>query len=355
MGKRIITNKHGLPDTLVRAVSYDTHRVVGTISVTTLIDAPKIRYLKQLHDYEVDVSELLYALMGTALHNILERANMDTERERAMLLTADTLMQHAEVVKHTAPEDYVTRTKKAADYIIKMAEIIFPPQERRYLYEQTLTLKLGEDHLLSGTFDLYDKEFKMLQDYKFCSVYNWIFPEARRKWIEQLNIYAYMLKKVKGIQVDKIRVIAFFRDWSEMKLKSNKDYPARQTMEIDIPMMDEEDVHNLIMEHISRHRMADEGNPPPCNGKERWATSSEYAVMMKGRAAALKIYTSQIEAEGYIAENKHKYDGLFIQMRPGVSKRCSKYCVVRDHCDQYRQELNQKDKVNITEPTILPR
>ena len=83
MGRQIITNKYGLPETLVMACKHDTHRVGGDISVTQLIDGPQVRLLKRKHDYESDVSDNLYAMMGTALHHIIERAKIQNERQKA--------------------------------------------------------------------------------------------------------------------------------------------------------------------------------------------------------------------------------------------------------------------------------
>ena len=61
----VITNKHGLPDALVRAVQNDPYSAgQSDISVTALIDAPQRRVLKRKHDKEitVDVSERPHAL-----------------------------------------------------------------------------------------------------------------------------------------------------------------------------------------------------------------------------------------------------------------------------------------------------
>lgn len=355
MGKRILTNKHNLPDTIVEAVKYDTHRVVGTISTTTLIDSPKIRFLKKMCDYEVDVTEMLYALMGTALHHILERANMDTERERAFLLTADTLMTYAESQEKYIGKDNADKYRGAAEWLQRQAEIMWPTSERRYLYEQTLTMPIGHDHILSGTFDLYDKHTLTLQDYKFCSTYQWTYPEARKKWTEQLNIYVYMLWKTRGIKVEKIRVIAFFRDWTEVKLMSNSNYPPRQVMEIPITMMSMEEIEDLIKYHVDRHHQADIGDPMDCTGEERWATSTSYAVMMKHVKNAKGLYDTEAAAQRYIMENKHKLNGLYIQRRNGTSKRCAKYCPVRSYCAQWQAESSRPEREDITEPTILPR
>ncbi len=78
----IVTNVHGLPEALVRAVANDPYSNGGAdISVTTLIDAPQIRRLKKRHAdaITVDVSERIWTLLGQAVHTILERAALQSE------------------------------------------------------------------------------------------------------------------------------------------------------------------------------------------------------------------------------------------------------------------------------------
>ena len=64
-----ITNKHGLPEALVRAVRNDPYTGGGDISVTKLIDSPQRRQLWRQHeaDIEEDVSERIWSLQLPAL------------------------------------------------------------------------------------------------------------------------------------------------------------------------------------------------------------------------------------------------------------------------------------------------
>ncbi len=72
----MITNKYNLPQTLVNLAERDTYsRGNANISVTELINSPRIRILKQQRRAEIvqDVSELLWPLLGRALHNVVEQ------------------------------------------------------------------------------------------------------------------------------------------------------------------------------------------------------------------------------------------------------------------------------------------
>ena len=69
------SNRLNLPDPVVKALSsddYDSGAVNS--SVTTLIDAPQIKMLTRKHQDEIegDVSDRLWSVLGTAVHNMFE-------------------------------------------------------------------------------------------------------------------------------------------------------------------------------------------------------------------------------------------------------------------------------------------
>jgi len=352
MGRQIITNKYGLPETLVMACKHDTHRVGGDISVTQLIDGPQVRLLKRKHDYESDVSDNLYAMMGTALHHIIERANIQNERQKAFILTAETLILKAEEIDSSHP-DKASQLKNAANFIFALLPVFFPEVAQNYIYEKTMRMDFG-DLVLYGTFDLYDKRTGILYDYKFCAVYNWVYPEARDKWKQQLNIYALMLHN-EGYPVNGIKVVAFFRDWSSFGSNSNKDYPDAQIKEINIPMGNpltdtpwQDDVTVFVNHRIGLHRRAMNGENIECSGTERWSTGDSYAIKTPTAKKALAVLPNQKLALAYIQEHGHKHNGkMFAEYRPGESRKCASYCSVAQFCPQRKKELeliNQKSK-----------
>lgn len=342
---RILTNKYNLPDTLFQAISYDTHKLAGDISVTTLIDAPKIRLLKKKHQYEEDVVDGLYALMGTALHHILERANIKSVRKRAFITTAETIMQEADKLadKDAGAADSLRR---GANWIFSLIPIFFPEIGDRYIFEITMQLQVG-DKVLSGTFDIYDKHTGVLYDYKFCSTFAWTNPESRVKWERQTNIYSYMLKNQFNLDVTEIRVIAFFRDWNKFGFAKNKDYPDRQIKEIKIPIYAHEDVFRYIVKRMEIHSRAENGDVPECTGEERWAKADSFAVKQGDVKRAVRVFDGRIAAETFIIENKNSYEipggkgKLWIEVRMGGSKRCEDFCPVSKFCDQRKRELEK--------------
>lgn len=346
---QILTNKQNLPDTIVAACKHDTHRLSGDISVTTLIDGPRVRVLKKQHTYEVDVMDNLYALMGTALHHILERANIEDARKSAFIMVAETIMLKSKEIRESSP-DKAGQLDRAANYIFSLIPVFFPEIGSRYIYEKTMVLE-ANGMTISGTFDLYDKMTGILYDYKFCSVYAWIFPESRDKWKAQTNVYAYMLNK-EGIPVNGIKIIAFFRDWQSSSFLRSGDYPDAQLKEIDIPLGNPNlpehwtlQVAKYIAARVELHKRAELGDVADCTGKDRWAKADEYAIKVKGKKRAINggKFDSKVLAEAFVIENKHKYnEPLVIEYRPGDSVRCEKYCPVSKFCDQRKAELEQQ-------------
>lgn len=329
-----ITNKYNLPEQLVKACLHDTHKVAGNISCSQLIDAPRIRLLKKQHDYEEDISERMFALMGTAMHNILERANISSHERRAFMMTAETIIRRANDVADKNKQDQLFR---AAKYIQALIPVFFPDLEDRYVFEETLQLDVNGTALY-GTFDVFDKLTGILYDYKVCSVYAWLFPESQKKWKAQTNVYAYLLQN-NGYDVKEIHIVAFFRDWSETAKLSNKNYPAQQTMEIPIELRSMVEIGNYIKSRIDKHKEAESGNLPLCTGTERWAKVDQFAAKTPTSKRALRVFDNRALCKQFIAENSHKYKGIFLEFRPGESLRCMKFCPVAQFCDQREREL----------------
>jgi hypothetical protein len=72
------TNNHNLPESFVNFVRADKYsRGDADISVTQLIDSPRVRLLRndKADEMETDVSDRVWSLFGTAVHHILESTN----------------------------------------------------------------------------------------------------------------------------------------------------------------------------------------------------------------------------------------------------------------------------------------
>lgn len=348
-----ITNQFNLPQTLVDAVSFDAHRTHGDISVTTLIDSPRIFYLKKKHHQDVtqDVSGMIWALFGTAVHSVLERANIKTARRNAFMEVVNTLKEYSARSQNNQLNDEETeeeadQANRVLKWLLRFMFKWFPELEDRYMFEVSLQYECN-GWVLSGTLDLYDKIEKCLYDYKVCSVWMYIYPDMRKKWKQQLNCYALFLKE-KGIPVEDIKVVAIFRDWNRRKAMSEADYPKRNCLTIQVGLYPEETMKQWIEHRIKLHQKALEGGPPLCTGEERWATAKMYAVLQKGgkRALANSKTESEEVAKKFIRDNQRKYDKeLYVRETSSLNRRCEEYCMVSEFCDQWKS-IQQEGVVN---------
>ncbi len=227
-----ITNKHGLPEALVRAVTNDPYTGGGDISVTKLTDAPQKRALWLQHQdaIEEDVSERIWSLLGQAVHHILERAGTDT------------------------------------------------------LVEQRLFAEVG-GWTLSGQFDRLHLGSRTLSDYKVTTTYKHMGDDS---WTRQLNVLRWLGAK-NGLEVDHLEVVAIFRNFRHSEAERNIDYPAQAIKVIPIPAWPLDETEEYIHERVRLHQAAQRGEVPPCTDEERWYTGNKWALMKPGSKRALRV------------------------------------------------------------------
>jgi len=320
----IITNKTGLPEEFYRATQYDGHYSAGDISVTQLIDAPQVRMLKKQHDVEKDVTDMIWALFGTAVHYVLEKSQYHNHKIRTMK-EAESILAEAKEIDLLSKVEVFTKS-------------LGQEKDEHIFYEKTMTVEV-DGMLISGTMDKFNTQTGVLEDYKVSSVYNYIFPEAKQKWEAQQNVYAYILRE-NGYDVKSSQITAIFRDFSGMKAKTTKNYPKYPIENIKLKLYPHKKIHEYIQKRIHLHRQAEKGNVAECSFKERWATADTFAAMKKGGKRSMKNFIDKLEAEKFIEANSHKYDGLWMETRKGENKRCDSFCDVRDVCPQRKAFLN---------------
>lgn len=320
------TNVHNLPPSLVDALtsdSYDLKNAPGNIiSATTMIGPAKLKVLEARHDdkIEADVSESLWRFFGSACHSVVENANKGERlsEERMYLDMAGLNVYTAVGKKPAVSQEWY---KKEGQYI-------------------------------SAKIDIYDAVTEALQDYKVTSAWAWRIDKAPKpEWVAQLNIGAFMLRKV-GFKVKRLSIIAIFRDWSASKTYT--DYPDLPIpmKEIVVPMWDDATCLGYIRERVTIHmtaRALPDEEIPECLPDERWAKDTTYAVMKAGRKSALAVKDSEADARTQVKTMQEQYpDEVYsIQVRPGEDTRCLKYCSVGKcgFCNYYNEHC-----VKVAEP-----
>jgi hypothetical protein len=271
MGK--LTNVHNLPAAIIAAIQADPYTGGGDVSCTRLIDAPQIRVLGGKHKDEitVDASEMVFALMGQAIHAVLERAGLK--------------------------EGGVT-------------------VEQRLFAEVNgwqVSGQVDRMHIADGT----------LSDFKMTTVYK---QHGSDGWTRQLNVLRW-LAHMNGIRLDTLSVVAIFRDWRKTEAQRNPDYPQAAIQEITVPVWSLEDAEEYITERVYLHQAASRGEEVLCTDEERWFSGNTYALMNTGGKRALKVSTDR-------SALPEPTEGQYVEERPGVWKRCEHYCDVRAFCRQ---------------------
>jgi hypothetical protein len=246
-----ITNQHNLPEVVFNALTFsDYTKGDSLLSVTQLIDSPRVSQLQRQHDDEIeqDAVDFLWSRFGTSVHQMFEAA------------------------------------VHGADCI---------SEER--LFAEVNGWKI------SGAIDLQHltHDGVIVSDYKVTSV--WSVINDKQEWHKQLNCYAWMVRHAKQLPVKQLRIIAILRDWSRRKAEEGGNYPDSPIQMITIPMWSESDQDNYVQERVALHQEADfefatGGELPKCDAHERWDKPTVFAVQKKGRVRAIKLHTVEDDA-----------------------------------------------------------
>lgn len=272
-----ITNKHGLPEAFVEAIRRDPYRGGGDISVTKLLDAPQRRLLWAKHHKEIeeDASDRVWSLLGQGVHSILERGETDE-----------------------------TMTEKR-------------------IYAEV------EGWVLSGQFDRLHMPSATLSDYKVTTTYK---SDGSDGWIQQLNILRWLCAQ-NGLDVERLEIVAIFRDWRKADADRDETYPQAPVKIIPVPVWTLEEAEDYIRERIRLHQAVSKGQHLPCSEEERWYSGTKYAIQKPNAKRALKVLEE---------EPAEIPDGYVVVKRPGVYRRCASYCDVAPFCVQWQDTLKEQ-------------
>ena len=189
------------------------------------------------------------------------------------------------------------------------------------LQEERMFSKI-EGKVISGCPDWFDGN--VINDYKITSKYS-VAHGVKEEWVKQLNVYYYLLVD-NGWEPKELQIVAICRD-------AGKDDP--KVVILPVEMWDLAQAEAYIRARVNLHEQAKEALPL-CTEEERWYSPMIFAVMKTGNKRAIKLFDLKIEANGYMKLLQKKEKKLiYIDERPGESKRCSKYCNVNKFCSQY--------------------
>ena len=280
-----ITNKFNLPDPVVRAITaYEDGDQPEGLRGTTLIDSPRISQLRRMHSSKLteDVSQLVYRVWGSAIHGILSRSTSNA-----------------------------------------------------YVSEERLSHTV-DNTLISGAIDyqFVDDDAVELKDYKTTAAYG-VSQGIKPEWERQINVYAYLVRHVKGLSVKSASVVAFIRDWRQSDADTRENYPPAPVHEIPVHLWADDEQERYVAERVRAHKnaevQADFNDLPLCTDEERWAQPTKWAVHKGQNKRALKLFDVEADAKVFAGEAEDRN----IQVRPGRYVRCESWCAVAPFCDQF--------------------
>jgi len=295
-----ITNNNNLPLPIYEAIIANPYsRGKADISVTDMIDPPRLVALRELHseDLASDASDLVWSLMGQVMHTILERSGIKSGKGEA--------------------------------------------ETRLY---KTIEFDDGsKPWVLSGQFDYLDED-GVLWDWKFVSTYEYT-SGVKGSRVQQLNTYALLAQNSGGPAVSGIRVGFVFRDWSQRTAQRDSSYPQSQAVEFSLPLWDRFETEAFVKDRVLLHKDAREAlakgeEPVECTPEERWEKPAVYAVHKGKNKRADRLFSSAEQANDYAELSGANTGNSFsVQYRPGESTRCKFYCPVVKWCNQGQQYL----------------
>lgn len=293
-----IVNKSGIPEVLFNALKanwYSGKDEVRDYSITELLNPTKVALLTKRYDdeLEVDALSLLWAMMGSAMHVVLEKGS------------------------------------KGKEHLGLFAE-----------------KRMGMDILgkrITGGMDIYNANNKSITDFKFQTTWNWIYLDDHIDNLTlQLNAYKILLE-ANGYEVEKLKVLFIFRDWHEYEITRFTGYPDTRYKELDIRIMDRDEIMGWLegrVRDLEKYSKLPDDEIPVCTKEERWQKEDSYRIKFKNRI--IKRFETEEEAEAFVAEKGYGK----IDFRMELPKRCHKYCPANNYCSYYINEVKPHMEVN---------
>jgi len=284
----IYTNNYNLPDAILKVIIKDNYkRGKDGYSVTELINSPRIVHLQRRYDAELveDAMDSIWSVFGSAVHHLMET--------------------------HASDGDFA--------------------EQRYYITHRERTI--------GGMIDAYNHG--TITDYKVTSAYSIVYKSKIKGWTEQLNLYGYILRQ-NGIEVNRLHIAAFLRDWDRNKARAQADYPKTPFIVVPIELWSDEQclefIDERVMMLIACETLSDE-DLIECTKEEMWVRDSTWAVMKEGRKSAVRLFSEEDDAVCFMDQAQD--DKQYLVERKGQPTRCIDYCSCNSKCSIYQDYLKE--------------
>jgi hypothetical protein len=331
MSPPVYTNIHNLPDYQRLWLEHDEYDYVeGVVSATGLASSVRQTILKERHfnDMEIDVTDMIARVVGTAIHASFENVNMPRiEQEQRVVYCFDK----------RCPEcgsENITKAKYANDMFCEDCAFTFAAR------------------MVSGKYDMLKQlvaDRYLIIDIKTTGVYNYIYKNHVTEWQLQLSTYKFILENDgwyiengewfdrKAIKVDSTAEICLvFTDWKREEALNRDDYPNIRLANMDVKLFGNDFIKDYIKDKIMTLEEArfikDDNKLPFCTEEELWKDKDKYGVWKhEGKRASWTFKTIE-EAEQKADERGAQYS---VKVEKGMVKHCP-FCDCRSVCNQYQ-------------------
>jgi len=229
--------------------------------------------IQQLATESTDVSDLVPARLGTAVHTAVEVAwEGDWKGALAELGYTPAVIDRVKVNPANPDE---------ADINIYI--------------ERRSSKQLGK-FTISGKFDFV--VMGRVRDIKTTKTYNWIHGGNDHKYMMQGAIYRWLNPDI--ITDDIMSVDFAFTDWTPLQAQVNKDYPQQRILSRDMLMETPEAIEIFLenkLAQIEQYTNVHQDTMPLCTPEELWQNPTKYAFYRKAtNKKATKLYDTMAEA-----------------------------------------------------------
>lgn len=245
----MLVSDERIPKALLKSLLSNNYDSKSEISASSLGEPIKISILKMRHKPLEVPEEKVFLLLGTAVHEYIDKHNEGETFER-------------------------------------------------------MTLSLPSGISVSGKIDLYYQN--SIYDFKETSVFT-SRKEVKNQYVLQLNCYKYLMEK-NGKQVDNLYICNIYRDFTITELirkfESGKviDYPLSPVEIREVNIMDKESFEDILLEKISnilKYKDTEDDLIPECPDEEKWINKNNLPLRCVAYCS-VKNYCNYFRDEVYI-------------------------------------------------------
>lgn len=367
------TNKAQLPKGIYDAIISDSYnKGEANYSASQLMMPPQMRRLIALKwdEIEIDISEEIWKLLGTAIHYILEQQQLKPVLQDRVKKLDEKLRYFYQKLEDDNEGDaryHSTKQtlKEMQDFII---ELDTNPLDNSYLKLEDRMYGTLAGIRISGKPDWFDHFGLNIEDYKVTSVWKFL-KKDYEDYKKQANIYRWLAKEHHNLDVKKLQINMIFRDWKLGEMKRNEEYPRVPAQAVEMEVMSYIEITEYLLERLKFHEQANEYTTPeqlaenlPCTEEERWHKPDTWKVVknssraIPGGVFSEENYGKEAEskAKSFHVEKGEEEKGYYVIFEPGEDTRCQ-LCLVRNFCSQYQQrQVKIEEDTNVEIPKTSP-